>query len=250
MKGRRRFCTTISDAMRLAPAALLAAFLLAAPAPPALAFSDAELVDGFERTIFGSEYPTWGWQAYMVKKFAGPARFNIEDRSAAGRRDEVRRFVRSLPRLIRGLDVSIVSDPAAANFRVFIVDRAAYRGVVTGEIYDRPSSTFAPGRCLVRVVSGRNGIDRSDAVIVADEGEFLFRRCMTEEILQGLGPINDDPTLDESVFNDSSQHAAFTSFDRHILNMLYDPRIRPGMTKIEVERLLPEVLADVRARLD
>jgi hypothetical protein len=162
----------------------------------------------------------------------------------------VRSFVRSLPRLIRGLDASIVSDPEAANFRIFIVDRAAYRSVVTAEIYDRPSSTFAPGRCLVRVVSGRNGIERSDAVIVADEGDFLFRRCMAEEILQGLGPVNDDPTLDESVFNDSSPHATFTRFDRHILNMLYDPRIRPGMTKIEVKRLLPEVLADVRARLD
>ena len=53
----------------------------------------------------------------------------------------------------------------------------------------------APGRCVVRVVSGPGGIARADAVIVADEGETLFRRCLIEEVLQGLGPLNDDARL-------------------------------------------------------
>jgi hypothetical protein len=232
------------------PASLIAVFLLALASPPARAFSDAALIDGFNRTVFGSEYPSWGWQSYMVKKFAGPVRFAIVDRSAARRRGEVARFVRSLPGLIRGLDATLVETEARANFRIFVVDRAEYRDVVANEIYDRPSSAFAPGKCLVRVVSGRDGISRSDAVIVADEGEFLFRRCMTEEVLQGLGPVNDDPTLPESVFNDTSRNASFTRFDRHILNMLYHPAVRPGMTKIEARRVLPEVAAEVRARLD
>ena len=96
------------------------------------------------------------------------------------------------------------------------------------EVYGRPTSTFAPGKCLVRVVSTSAGISRSDAVIVADEGEFLFHRCMVEEILQGLGPVNDDRSLGESVFNDMSRHATFTDFDRHILNMLYHPADRAG----------------------
>ena len=60
------------------------------------------------------------------------------------------------------------------------------------EVYRRPTSSFAPGKCLVRVVSTSAGIIRSDAVIVADEGDFLFRRCTVEEVLQGLGPVNDD----------------------------------------------------------
>ena len=123
--------------------------------------------------------------------------------SAPSGEREVRNFLRSLPRLIDGLTLSIVESAEEANYRIFIVDRMAYRTVVTEEVYGRPSSSFAPGRCLVRVVSNRNGIERSDAVIVADEGDFLFRRCMVEEILQGLGPVNDDASLSESVFNDS-----------------------------------------------
>jgi Protein of unknown function (DUF2927) len=86
-------------------------------------------------------------------------------------------------------------------------------------------------------------------VIVADEGDFLLHRCVIEETLQGLGPINDDPTLSESVFNDRSEHSTFTDFDRHILNMLYHPLVEPGMTKLEVARVLPKVVEDVQAKL-
>jgi hypothetical protein len=217
---------------------------------PAHAFTDDDLTDGFYRTVFGSEYRSWGWQAYLVKKFAEPARVYVEDRTANGRRAEVVRFVGSLPDLIDGLKVKLVDDPAKANYRIIVLNRADYRAVVTGEVYGSPSSTFAPGKCIVRVVSSANGIARSDAVIVGDEGDFIFRRCMIEEILQGLGPVNDDRMPAESVFDDDSRAASFTDFDRYIMNMLYHPLLRPGMTKAEARRVLPQVLAEVRARLD
>lgn len=213
------------------------------------AFSDAELIDGFERTVFGSEFPSWGWQSSLVKKFAGPARIYVDDRSGAGRGADALRFIRSLPQLISGLDLQVVDNANEANFRVFIVGRANYRQVAINEIYQQRSSSFAPGKCLVRVVSSRNGIERSDAVIVADEGEFLFQRCLTEEVLQGLGPVNDDGRLSGSVFNDRSRHSSFTEFDRYLLNVLYHPAILPGMTRAETRRILPAVVADVRSRL-
>ncbi len=138
-------------------------------------------------------------------------------------------FVRSLPGLIDGLQIAVVDDPSAANYRVLVLNRADYRRVVSREVYGRTTSTYAPGKCVVRVISGGSGgISRADAAIVADEGDFLFHRCTVEEVLQGLGPLNDDPTLDESVFNDKSRHDTFTSFDRHILNMLYHPPFAPA----------------------
>lgn len=235
--------------MRLASTGFIVALLAALAANPCRAFSDAELIDGFQRTVFGSEYQSFGWQSRLVKKYVDPVRIHVEDRSSMHRREKIEKFVRTLPGLIAGLDVDVVENPKRANFHVFVVDRADYPAVVAKEIYDRPSASFTPGKCLVRVVSTSAGISRSDAVIVADEGDFLFDRCMVEEILQGFGPINDDPTLSESVFNDTSRHSTFTDFDRHILNMLYHPLVEPGMTKLEVARILPRVVADVQARL-
>jgi hypothetical protein len=231
------------------PFGVILSLLVAFHATSGHALTRAELIDGFNRTVFGSEFPTFGWQSSIVKKYVDPVRVYIDDRSGKRRGDAVLRFVKSLPRRIEGLDLAVVDDAKDANYRIFVVDRQDYRAVVTREIYDRPSSAFAPGKCLVRVVSSRNGIGRSDAVIVADEGDFLFKRCMTEEILQGLGPVNDDEALAKSVFNDSSRHARFTDFDRAILNMLYHPAIKPGMTRLEVKRILPAVAAEVLARL-
>lgn len=235
--------------MRLAPSLFLALFLLHVPAP-ASAFSDADLIDGFVRTVFGSEFRVKDWSATIVKKFDGPVRVYVDDRSRSRRGPEVAAFVRTLPGLIDGLDMAIVSDRTKANFRVLVLDRADYRRVVSREMFGSAGSTHVLGKCFVRTVVTRgDGIRRSDAAIVADEGEYLFQRCMVEEVLQGLGPTRDDPTLSESVFNDNSTHATFTSFDRHLLNMLYHPLVRPGMTADEVARVLPVVAAEVRARL-
>ena len=38
----------------------------------------------------------------------------------------------------------------------------------------------------------------------------------------------------------------FDIYDQYLLNILYDPRVRPGMTKSEVDQLLPDVLPTVR----
>lgn len=235
--------------MQLTPLTLVVALAASILSSPSLAFTDDELIDGFDRTVFGSEYTTFSWQSHLVKKFDTPVRLHVDDRSAARRGGEVADFARSLPHLIEGLQLSVVEDAADANYRVFVIDRADYRDVVARELYGEPSSTYAPGRCLVRIVSTEAGISRSDAVVVADEGEFLFRRCMVEEVLQGLGPANDDDALSESVFNDRSRHAVFTPFDRRILNMLYHPLIEPGMTRAEADRMLPRVAAEVQARL-
>jgi hypothetical protein len=50
-----------------------------------------------------------------------------------------------------------------------------------------------------------------------------------------------------TMFNDDVQMGFFDVYDQYLLNILYDPRIRPGMIKEEVSRLLPEVLLTARA---
>ena len=68
-------------------------------------------------------------------------------------------------------------------------------------------------------------------IIVADAGDFVFYDCVYEELLQSLGPINDDTTVPWTMFNDDVQMGFFDVYDQYLLNILYDPRIRPGMTR-------------------
>ena len=219
-----------------------------AQAETSLAFTDAQLAKGFQKTVFGAEYSSFGWQSNMVKKYTKPVRFYIDNRSKTDRRSQVSRFVRSLPRSIRGLNVAIVDSPAKANYRIYIVDKAQYKKTVRKDVY-RVRAMSVPGRCLVRVISGPGGIKRSDAVIVANDGDFLFKRCLVEEVLQGLGPVNDNSGLTHSVFNDTSQHVRFTKHDRYILNMLYNPKIKAGMSEKDVQTVLPAVIRDARRQV-
>jgi hypothetical protein len=39
----------------------------------------------------------------------------------------------------------------------------------------------------------------------------------------------------------------FDIYDQYLLNILYDPRVRPGMTAKEVRALLPQIILTVRA---
>ena len=223
--------------------ALLAGAMLALPAR---AFTDADVIDGFERTVFGSEYGLPFTQAY-VRKFAGPVRFHIRARGFPLRRAQVAEFVRRIDRLVANLRAVEVEDEERANFVVHVVARRRYEATVREAVLGQDSSQQVPGRCMVRALFSRSGIERSDAVIVGDEGDALFSRCMTEEILQGLGPLNDDPTLEHSMFNDASPFTSWRRFDRLIVNMLYHPRIEVGAWRWQVRSLLPDVLAEVKA---
>lgn len=215
---------------------------------PANAATDAEIIRGFNLTMFGAEYSPFGYQSNYIRKFNGTVRFYIHNLSRKNRSREVARFIRSLNGSIRGLKTEITNRPERANFHVYVVDRKDYISTVREKVYRRPTAS-TPGKCLVRSVFSRSGIRRSDAVIVSDEGESLFKRCKAEEILQGLGPLNEHASLRESMFNDKTRHTNFTRFDRLILNMLYDRRIANGAMRESVQGLLPDVLRDAKRRV-
>jgi hypothetical protein len=75
----------------------------------------------------------------------------------------------------------------------------------------------------------------------------VFYDCLYEELLQALGPINDTNAVPWTMFNDNVQMGFFGVYDQYILNVLYDPRIEPGMGVDEVLAVLPQVLPAVRA---
>lgn len=227
----------------LAAVALLAAGPgLAATADP---YSDTSVTAGFMATVFGVEYPSVQGDGDYVKKFTGSVRLYIDNHAAIDRRGAVQAFVTALPLAIGGLSLQLTQRAESANFIVHVVDRSQY-AIVARYLLPSLANGEAPGRCFVSVTYGASGISRSEAVIVSDEGEYLFRRCMVEEILQGLGPINDSPDLSGSVFSETSRESDFMLFDRLILSALYHPAVRPGMSEDEVQRVLPGVLWDIR----
>lgn len=228
--------------------AKIAVLFCALSVSPAHAISDEEAKRGFNLTVFGSEIAPLGFQVRYVHKFNGEVKFRIHNLSSKNRNRAITRFINSLEKQIEGLSVRIVGENEKANFNIYVVNRANYIDTVRKKV-ERFITARVPGKCMVKSHFSREGMIRSDAVIVSDEGDGLFKRCLIEEILQGLGPLNESTSLNKSVFNDTSKHTRFTDFDRLILNMLYDDRIKNGASLRSVSKVLDEVLADTKRRL-
>ena len=238
--------------LRLTGLAVLTAALLAFPATASLepAHTDRRLIDGFMKTVFGSE----NWRVSRaarerISKFTEPVRVHVTNLSGTNRDVDVRTFVGDVNRRIKGLSISVTARPRSANFFVFVVDRANYRSAIREVLPDIRTGFLERSACSgIAFLRHDGAIEQSMAFIVADEGGSFFRHCMIEEILQGLGPSNDHRSLTHSIFNDRNSIADFTAFDDYILNMLYDPRVKAGMDRKTVKQVLPVIVQDVKAR--
>ena len=128
-------------------------------------------------------------------------------------------------------------------------DRDLYRTITSfyGAEKAREIRTSLDPQCLSGFRKNEQfEIEHSDVILTVDVSDFTFLDCAYEEVLQSLGPINDTASVPWTMFNDNVSMGYFDVYDQYILNLLYDPRIKAGMTVQEVKAVLHEVLADVR----
>lgn len=212
-------------------------------------FTNAEIADGFFRTAFGAEHQLAG-RVDRVRKFDGPIRVFVEGPLWPERRAQIARVITDVARHVRHLDLALVHESAAANVIVRLVrDRDLFRTIsaLYGVEHAREIRKSLDPQCLSGFRKNeRYEIERADVILTIDNGEFTFLDCAYEEMLQSLGPINDTDKVPWTMFNDDVSMGYFDVYDQFLLNILYDPRIRPGMTREEAEAALPAVLADVR----
>lgn len=251
-----------SPALRAAALAFAALFFLSDGATsagelPAIAsrqrlekknFTDSEIVEGFFKTAFGAEYHLAG-RVDRIRKFDAPVRV-FTDSDRADRKAQLAKVVADIGKRVQHLDIALTDNAEAANVRVKLVrDRDLYRTIASfyGTEKAREIRTSLDPQCLSGFRKNANfEIEHSDVILTIDRGDFTFLDCAYEELLQSLGPINDTATVPWTMFNDNVSMGYFDVYDQYILNLLYDPRVKAGMTLAEVKAVLPAVLADVR----
>jgi hypothetical protein len=213
-------------------------------------FTDAEIFDGFFRTAFGAELKFAG-RTERIRKYDVPVRIYVENRSKPDRSAQVAAVVADIKARVANLDIAMTQDRKDATTIVQLLRerdfyptlRKAYGRKRTREI----QKSLDP-QCLSGFAKDANyRITHSDVYLVADQSDFIFYDCVYEELLQSMGPINDTDKVPWTMFNDDVQAGFFDVYDQYILNILYHPRVRAGMTREEVRALLPEIMPDVRA---
>jgi hypothetical protein len=212
-------------------------------------FTDSEIVDGFLKTAFGAEYHLAG-KVDRIRKYDAPVRV-FADGTRVDRKAQLAKVVAYIATKVQHLDIAMATTSDDANVLVKLVrDRDLYRTITTfyGSERAREIRSSLDPQCLSGFRKNEQfEIEHSDVILTVDNGDFVFLDCAYEELLQSLGPINDTPSVPWTMFNDNVSMGFFDVYDQYILNVLYDPRIKAGMTVQEVKAALPDVLVDVRA---
>ncbi|WP_291577973.1 DUF2927 domain-containing protein [Bradyrhizobium sp.] len=212
-------------------------------------FTDSEITEGFFKTAFGAEFHMAG-RVDRIRKYDVPVRVFADGLNRPDRKAQLANVVADIGQRVQHLDIAMADSSAGANVVVKLVrDRDLFRTITAfygGERAREIRSSLDP-QCLSGFrKNDRFEIEHSDVFLTVDNGDFVFLDCAYEELLQSLGPINDTSSVPWTMFNDNVSMGYFDVYDQYILNVLYDPRIKVGMTIDEVKAVLPEVLADVR----
>jgi hypothetical protein len=212
-----------------------------------------DLVEHFETAAFYDEYARGGTlgarpggAAGTLTRWDGPVRIGVEFGASVPqdqRAQDTASVTAYANRLARVTGHPISTDARRPNFHVVIAgqDDSAHvqerlRQLVPGLsaqelalFRNLPRSYY----CLVYAISDRRNPDSYSGAVAFIRAEHpdLFRlSCIHEEIAQGLGLRNDSPTLRPSIFNDDDEFALLTSHDEMLLKILYDPRLKAGVT--------------------
>jgi hypothetical protein len=232
---------------------------------PDAPFDASDLQQNFERVALFNEYVEVSGQFVaqqtqaQLRRWESPVRIKVHFGNSlpapAQARDTalIQRYVTRLARTTRH-PITLVSDARRANFHIFVVSVDEQRNLgplikavepklgkaTINEMTNLPRNNF----CAVYASSSRAAphVYVSAIALVRTEHPDLMRdACYHEEIAQGLGLANDSPLARPSIFNDDEEFAFLTSHDEALLGMLYDPRLKPGMT--------PEQARPIVARL-
>jgi hypothetical protein len=217
----------------------------AASFPQGVARSNADLAADFLDLTFALES---GEKLDRLLRYEGPIRVHLAPSGLAAYRGDAEALVARL-RAEAGLDVALTADPAQAQIHVEGVPAAQL-----ARVFPSAACFIVPGETSWRGFQRRRPESRlrwsaqaelaGAAIFVpSDSTPQDVRDCLHEEITQALGPANDLYRLPDSIWNDDNLHGAATSFDMLMLRVLYQTELRSGMTRDEVARALPALLA-------
>ncbi|MHC0053819.1 DUF2927 domain-containing protein [Actibacterium sp. D379-3] len=235
---------------------------------PDVPVSQRQLVENFVQIALYDEYDTRGGLIVArqtesrLRRWDNPVRMNVifgktvPEAQRRQDRADIAAYVRRLSR-VSGLPISMTSSSQNANFHVLMLNEDERRAIgprlqqlvpgigpsLVRSVTAMPRSTFCTVFAFSRDTAST--YSRAVAVIRAEQPDALRLSCIHEELAQGMGLANDSPAARPSIFNDDEEFALLTGHDEMLLQMLYDPRLQPGMTPDEARPIVRVLAAEL-----
>ncbi|MEM9063673.1 MAG: DUF2927 domain-containing protein [Pseudomonadota bacterium] len=228
-------------------------------APSDIEYSNEDLIRNFREIMFRREYVRTsrgfvrGRAPRDLSKPGGPIRFSLGEGVTDADRVLIEDMIDRLRRVTR---LEFVESDDEPQLRVEILDKAG-REALGHELMRLPRWRFA-GRHLLKGFPGvvcanyesrsreTSGEDKSIVLIPAEVSGTLRRACIEEEIGQAFGPSADYDEARPSIFNDDQEFALLTEHDEWLFRILYDERLRNGMTEQVAMPIVRRIIAELR----
>lgn len=220
-----------------------------ATAPPEYTrFTAAELTRGFLALAFGSDLRI-GSRPSGIRRFDHPVRVRVIAGGSVPRADTYKRALAEFAQKIPNLRVLPADDAGPADVDVRLIDERDFVSAMEAAFGRETARAFVKKtdpQCMTSVKSAPDGrIVHVDSFIIVDQGDDVFLDCAYHETLHMFGLSNHDQRNPWTTLNQNRMVGYLSVYDRALLMLLYDPRMRPGMSQREVRRLLPQLIRDL-----
>lgn len=249
--------TTWTPALALILSVLFAAPALAAsgrqPAPPGslpdappqyTQFSAAELMRGFMSLAFGSDLRI-GARPRGIRRFDRPIHATVVPGGSIDRSMAMRGVVAEYAQKVPNLHLSVIYQPDA-DIEVRLIDEKDFNNALIAAFGRKIAKTFiarTDPQCMTSVKSnGAGEIVHAVSFVIVDKGEDVFRDCAYHELLHAFGLSNHDQRNPWTTLNQNRMVGYLSVYDHDLVTMLYDPRVRPGMSRAQAQHVLPAVI--------
>ena len=245
----RRSGGAVGRCVRVLGCAAAAIWLLGNADTDRVPLTRDQVVRNFEIIVFHNEFDSQ--TDVRLRKWVSPVRIYLDIRAGDRKtlEDTVQDHIEHLVR-ITGYDIALTDDKSEANvFVVFEIQKNL------GQVH---REYFAPKFNLIQVMQGQMCIGQyksngryeiTKAVVVIPIDRALangrVRACVVEEVTQILGLPNDSDEVVPSVFNDHTPDVELTSQDILLVRLLFDPRLTPGMPRLDALHTVRQILEEM-----
>jgi len=217
-------------------------------APPQFTtFTARELERGFMSLAFGSDLRI-GARPRGIRRYDHAIRAVVIPGGSVDRSAKMRDVIAEYAHTVPGLHLSLAQG-AEADVEVRLIDEKDFDGALIAAFGRRIAKAFiarTDPQCMTSVKSNAAGdIVRSVSFVIVDKGDNVFLDCAYHELLHAFGLSNHDQRNVWTTLNQNRMVGYLTVYDRDLLTILYDRRVRPGMSPAAARRILPQVIRDL-----
>ena len=204
------------------------------PIPQVIQEPLSEVHSYFIEIAFGSEFA--GGFDY-ARKWNSDMKVYLPDTVYDYLNEELELIINELNPLLQGMQITQVDNRDEANYIIYFGDRFTYVNDFEPNATDYVASNWG----LFYIYWDNWVINRGSMYV--DVIRTLDRDCqkhlLREELTQSLGLMNDSYRYPDSMFyQEWTCGTSYSEIDRSLIELLYDPNIRAGMSKQEVIQYL------------